>query len=261
MREHHVLYLAVGGYLVMAVGGYVNLLVGWAAVIAWVYEHETLAGGFMALASAILAAWFLSRQIGQAERHERDRFRRRREAARAMLPLALSSISDYAERSALAGKSLLDQCVDGALEGGPDLNVPVLPLLPTDALFALKEMIELSSRGETATIAKIATVIQYQYSRLSSLVADATHPPANNIIIIQSINIETYIIDAAIIYARVEALFDFGRRRTDNIPEGVAWRRVNSALNLMRFYDYGYETLYQSVLDRAHGDLDNFIAD
>jgi hypothetical protein len=254
-RAAAILIIAFDFYLI------VWQVLGEQAVCGWVYEYQTLLAGSLAFVGAGIGAWFLNRQIGQADRHERHRIERKREAARAMLPLALSSILQYATESADAAKTLLDQCEDQALQPNPNLKVPAMPRLPTEALGALKEMIEFSTANETAVIAKIATVIQYQFSRLSSVISDAGSSPSGNIHIILAINLENYILDAAEIYARVELLFNFGRRRTDSIAGSVTWGQVRVAVSLMRFHEYKYPSIYETIDRRSGGASEAPLAD
>ncbi len=60
------------------------------------YDWQQLIAGLIAIAAAIIGWLAINRQVRQGEEQERERVRSRHAAARAMLPLALSGISDYA---------------------------------------------------------------------------------------------------------------------------------------------------------------------
>lgn len=67
---------------------------------AWLYNWQTLISGILALAAALLAGYLLNRQIQQSENLASEQLKRQHNAARAALPLALSAVLDYCQKTA-----------------------------------------------------------------------------------------------------------------------------------------------------------------
>lgn len=68
----------------------------------WVNRYQTFLSGMIALIAAGIGAAFLYMQIAQSDRQEAERVQRKHDAARSMLPLALSQICRFAEENAQA---------------------------------------------------------------------------------------------------------------------------------------------------------------
>lgn len=226
------------------------MLVGLPALRDWVYHHETLSGGLLALASAILGAWFLHRQSAQADRHEQQRWQRRREAARTVLPLALSNISDYSVAAAKATKDLLDQCVGEGLPPRDQLRIPTAPSLPADSVSTIKELVETLDSQDVRPFAVVLADIQVQSSRLQTSIARAGGLERIEV----KVNFEEYILDCAMIYARVGNLFPYGRGVDANVPVGITWHDVTSALFFFDIFGERYEAIYETIRRRSGGD-------
>ncbi len=75
----------------------------WADFVAWVnqskpdvmidlYNWQTLIAGGLALFGALVTVWHIRRQIRQADVLAKQRLHREEDAAKAVLPLALSAI-------------------------------------------------------------------------------------------------------------------------------------------------------------------------
>lgn len=249
-------------YAVGVVYGYGEMLVGWSNVRLWIYAHETLTGGLLAVAAASLGAWFLYQQTRQSDRHERERRRSRREATKAVLPLALSSIVRYAQASGIATKALLDQLPTNDEDDPPPRNSLSLlppPVVPADSIAVLREMAEALTPEEVRPFAILLADIQVQASRLNDAIANI----GTNSIVLR-INLADYVVDAAMIYARVESLFPFGRGASDVVPADIRWGNVQDALfHFDHIFedDDRYVPIFDLIRRRSEGDLNRIVED
>jgi hypothetical protein len=214
--------------------------------IGWLRDWQTLTAATVAFIAAIIAFQNTSRSLRHSERLETHRRNRKHAAIRAVLPLALAQISDYAERSARALDSLVEKCVDGSLppEAASD---DIIQELPSETLKTLSEFIEYSDTVNTSIIQETVSCIQIQDSRLRGLLDDNWNPLEPQLML--KTEIQGRIIDAASIYAGAAAIFEYGRRQRDQLPPTILWDAVRSALRNMRFYEDEYPELY-AILDR-----------
>ena len=60
-------------------------------------------------------------------------------------------------------------------------------------------------------------------------------------------NIEEYLIDAGLIYAKASASFNFFRRRAEKLPTDITWDQVRSGLRNMFVYDTSYPDVYARI--------------
>ena len=78
-------------------------------------QWQTIIAAMIALLAAFIAWKNTNRQIENANNLERQRQARKRAALRAVLPLALSSVADYAQKSAKFLRALHGLCIDETL--------------------------------------------------------------------------------------------------------------------------------------------------
>lgn len=137
-------------------------------LFTWVKQPETLITG----AVAALAAWtsirFLARQVGQSERHERRRLKRRHRAARAVMPHTLSAITRYAQSSAETYDTIYrhrreDDTIDW--DSLPPLERPRLDRLQ---IADLQLMVEASSGRLARPLVALLSKLQIHESRSQS---------------------------------------------------------------------------------------------
>ncbi|OBQ87499.1 hypothetical protein [Mesorhizobium sp. WSM3873] len=181
----------------------------------WFYNYQTLITGLLALTGAWWGVRAIHAQMRQEVLAEESRLESRRAAARATLPLSLSLLSEYAEECTVILRGLLNKCVDGALPHS--VKFKGFPSLPSEAIQAFKEMTEVSLPGDRETLATILTKIQIQRSRISAITAERRPPD----MIVAAANLEEYILDAAEIYARSAALYEYARRKSQAIPSAT----------------------------------------
>ncbi|MFZ2082477.1 MAG: hypothetical protein WAV38_38640 [Xanthobacteraceae bacterium] len=81
--------------------------------VAWLQNWQTLVAALVAVGAAGVAFHNTTRSLRDGKRLEMRRRGRKHAALRAVLPLALSQLTDYAERSAHALGDLLNRCSGG----------------------------------------------------------------------------------------------------------------------------------------------------
>jgi hypothetical protein len=224
----------------------------------WLKDWQTLVAGIFAVAAAAVSAYLLNRQTRQTERLARNDWQSRREATRSVLPIGLAEIDEYARDCGRAMLAIL-ALPNGPVSAATLAGLPKVPSLPERAIQLLREMTELSDPDEAAVIAQIPALMQYQWARIVKVPGEIGSN--GRITALDKLNWRAYAIDAAMVFARSEALFDFGRRRAPVIKRSATYRRVISGLNQMGFNDVTHSDIYEVVLARASGNLDTPIRD
>ena len=141
---------------------------------------------------------------------ETDRRERRNLAAQTVMPAALSELIEYAS-TCLKFLAQFHPHEYGLLTA--TLNLPV-PAVPSESILALKECIEFADKSVADIVADLLSKIQIQQSRLV-VIAQRVREPEK---IITRMNINTYVIDALEVHARVSKLFPYARRDTQAGP-------------------------------------------
>jgi hypothetical protein len=213
-------------------------------VADWIDKWQNLIAAVIAIAAAILAYRSATQQIRQNDQQERNRRSKKHASVRAMLPLALSRVAEYAQNSALALNALIPLCHGEALPRHSPINNLLQPL-PHDTLKMLAEFIEYSDDVNTSLVENMVAWIQIHDARVRGLIRDHQEPKGTTVIL--TINIEGWIIDAASIYAAADALFEYGRRRESRPPTNIIWDDVRRALKNIRLWDEDNPGIYQSV--------------
>ncbi len=198
-------------------------------LLKFLYDWQQLIGGFFAIGASIAAWVAIHRQVQQADRHESERNRQKRDAARAMLPLALSGITEYARA---CRDALIDLYRNRSEESIPKTNwIP--PPVPSGAIADLRTMVEASNAPtEGRIVARILWRLQIQASRLQSLSIDLR--PSSTSTIVTAVNIEQFIVDTIEVCALASAMFPFARGEVEYLPtdEPDLPRMFNAAMNL-----------------------------
>lgn len=213
----------------------------------WLQGWQPLAAAGVASIAAYIAFQNTSRSLAHAESLETNRRRRKHAALRALLPLALSQVVAYAERSTRALNELVGKCVDETLPAGVTTESLVEPL-PSETLKLLADFIEYTDTTSVEVIESTVAWIQIFDSRMRALVR-SNNDPAKTSIVVRG-EIEGRIIDAAAIYAGAASAFEYARRRKDHLPIALLWDAVVAALRNMRLWDDEHPRLYQIVESR-----------
>jgi hypothetical protein len=222
----------------------------WSEIFDAIRPWQTLIGAVVAVSAAFFAALIawknVGRQIRQAADLEKQRRSRKQIALRAVLPLSLSAISEYGEQVTQAFHNLLGQCVEGSLPH-IGVQVPPFPEAPSSTIEALAEFIEYSDTLNIQLFENLLSRIQVLSARTRALLSDIAN--ANDVQIITSYWIETNMIQAASVYAGAARAYDYGRRRSNDLPTDVSWDGVRQALRNMRMYDDDIPRVYE-IIDR-----------
>jgi hypothetical protein len=209
-------------------------------VIDWVYGWQTLIGAIL----AVIAAYFALRNDRIMESNRRAR---KHEATRAILPLALSQVSEYAERTAKGLRLLIDRCVHETLPTNTMTKDNIQPL-PQETLTALAEFVEFSDTINVDVITGTIAWIQILDSRLRPMLEDNQDFDGT---VLQN-DIEGRIIDCASIHAGASVVFDYARKRSNKLPLAVRWDEVELSLQTMGFLPDYNERIFD-VLQRKRG--------
>lgn len=218
------------------------------------YDYQTLVTGILALGSAIWAGLLVRQQMAQADGFEQRRVESKRETARAMLPMALTELTRYANECgafviAFGNRELGVRVVAGAPELEP-------PQVPTGALLMLKELAEYVEPSERLYLARIISGIQILSSRLASVKeSPRSHPQPT---------LDDYLIDAAEVRARVDALYDWARYEEGAaFPAFITSQPVHDAAHSMQLHGRVVEPerVEATILRRAKGNLANRLRD
>lgn len=216
-------------------------------MLKFLYDWQQLLGALTAIVAAVIGWLAIHRQMQQAEEHERERVRGRYAAARAALPHALSTISEYTQTC--IGRLI---ALHNARNGERIVSPPTgwtRPELDVDALIDLRSIIEVCDVLEGQVFSKLLARLQIQSARLRTLEQDLNHDQS----VVVRTNIEQYLVDTIEIQARVNTLFSFGRGNIDHVPLGdPTVDQMNSAAFTLKLYR-GPEDEIRERIDRLFG--------
>ncbi|GGJ25281.1 hypothetical protein [Neoroseomonas lacus] len=207
---------------------------GWAAFGKWLKDWQTLVSGVAAVLAAGCSVYFLSKQIRQADWHERARQRRRFAAARAILPLTLSQACDYAEMAIRE----LAPLVPAARMAPVPVNFS-RPEPPPELVASLERMIE--ATDDPALIVVLSEIIiemQVVAANIRQLVTVGRARTTD------AQNIQAYMARAATIYARAEHLFPYARGEHATVGKLDLPALTTKALKIMSVSPHDYEVAY-----------------
>jgi hypothetical protein len=223
-------------------------------IVEFLDKWQTLISGVLALFAALITIRAIHRQINLSEGHERRRREVSEDAARAVLPLTLSAISEYVQQSSDKLHTLYNNSEEGFI---PEKNRAIeFPPVPESAISSLQSMIEASTNREVVkVISKIIRRIQIHDSRTRSLVhhEQVGHSGYAMLVTVKNIvtvkDIEEHAIGSAIIHTLAESLFAYARFKSET-PEEVSWNRVECSLLLLNWDNHIHTGLYESVATR-----------
>lgn len=201
-------------------------------------DWQPLFVGILALLAAIGTIGMMQLQIRATERrHLDERFRRGR-AARAVLPLALSTIGHFAQEcmTFLVRNRLAIQAHTPIVDPKPEF--------PSDIIQPIKESIEFADDGPAATLAKLLREMQVHNARFTGLLADADRRR------LSILDVNQALMDAAKIYALVARHFEYARMESEDAPKPIDGDAVRSALFVNRIHREEYPDLFDMVTRR-----------
>jgi hypothetical protein len=223
-------------------------------VATWVRQWQPLLAAAVALFAAGVAFHNTTRSLRHTAEQETNRRKRKHAALRAVLPLALSQVADYAERSARALSQLAVQCEGQPFERLPRMAVPesLIQPLPADTLKTLADFIEYSETVNVVVLEDTVAWIQIHDARVRYMV-EANRDQSGTRLVTRY-EIMASVIDAAMIYAGAGAIMQYSRRQQECLPRIVLWAQVTTALISMGVWNDQYDALVRRREERAEGD-------
>lgn len=243
----------------MAAASAVLLLLFVLLVLIWLHsnavqEWQILIAGMVALAAAFVGGAYITEQIralnSQVNRQfeasqnlENERRQRKFAAARAVLPLTLNNLCEYASRCGAALKKMLDHQLDEKIPN--DIEIPDLPTLPKDVIDELRNVVEFGDEQISKAAATLIREIHYKTAGLKNLWQEY-RAPGHHVTPVS--NVEGQVLDMALIYARGIALFDYARGETEDVPGDPRQHDVVAALNQIGFLKAEYQRIHDAAL-------------
>lgn len=206
---------------------------------SWLFRWQTFIGAVVALIAAGIGAWFLNKQITTARRIEEEKRRLRRTAIRAILPLSLSELCDYAMRCSEKLTFLHEACEDEILDRHSEID-RTFPSLPKDVSTTFRDFIECADEEHARPLIDILSKIQVQSARFREIELNPPNAP-----MVMKLNIESYIVENAELYARAAAVFDYARFRAETCKFGD---QKNSILSTLRIFRYADDLRYARMM-------------
>jgi hypothetical protein len=242
----------------IAAASAVVLLVVALLILIWLHsnavqEWQILIAGMVALAAAFVGGAYITeqirvlnsqvnRQIEASQNLENARRQRKFAAARAVLPLTLSNLCEYASRCGAALKSMLGHQLNEQIPN--DIEIPDLPSLPRDVIDELRNVVEYGDEKISKSAATLIREIHAKTARLKTLWLEY-RAPGHHVTSVTSV--ERQVVGMASIYARAVALFDYARGETDEVPGDPKQHDISAALNQIGFLKTEYERIHNAV--------------
>ena len=192
---------------------------GWGIYDTFIKEYETLISGLLALLGAIITVIVLRTQINQGETHHRESRDKKFAAARAVLPLALSELRQYAEES-----------IQYTVKKKKETITDSPPTIPENLIPVLRDLVEYGNTGISSITCKLISDIQIHRSRMLSSETDL---------------LDATIRDAAMLIAFSENFYEYARLKTATLPKRPTYEQVCG-----RLFDMGIEkSFYPNVFN------------
>jgi hypothetical protein len=212
------------------------------------YDWQQLVGALVALGAAVIGWLAITRQMRQAEDQEKERLRRKHDAARAMLPLALSSISEYTQECTNALKAIYRTRQGKLIPKRDEKWEP--PAVPIEATGDLRSMVEASPPSQGKATARLLSRIQVQASRLRTLAHDLL---PNDETSVMARNIEQYLVDTIEIAALTNSAYNFARGADEHLPteEPTLAGMFNASMGLG--IHHGFYPEVEEIIESQYG--------
>lgn len=211
-------------------------------LLKFIFDWQTILASLAALVAAAIGAAMISKQIRQSDEQERERLKRKHTAARAMLPIALNALTQYALECAAQLKMLYPK-LDEQILDPMAIEAFRQPKIPTAASNDLQAMVEFAMGFEGDAIASLLSKVQVHYARLSGI----NNERDSSGYIVSRDNLDQYILDSAEIFAQAGRLFAFARREDTEPPSGDPSRNdIKGALSAFGMIGYRF----RGVLER-----------
>jgi hypothetical protein len=203
----------------------------------------------LALVAAFIGAHAINKQIGLAREQEDERLRRRNDAARAVIPLALSEITGYVAEVAaawLTAEPALENTV-AWLAWMETLKFPPLP----NVADALKGMVEAAIAEDRPAFIALLGTLQIYEARLD---AHRENLQISNNAPFRIINIRRALYEAVFLHALTGSLFLYARGKADTATAEPDYDQMMNSFNLLKLTPtFGVEELIKGYRDNGKG--------
>lgn len=203
----------------------------WILAFIHLVDHwQTLVAGMLALCGAGFTVWIIKKQIKQAADQEKQRLRREEQAAKAVLPLALAELAQYAGDCIRA----IAPYVPASGES-PEFPADfVAPRIPEGTVEPLRESARYANADVATQIRVMVGKLQVQHSRLEIARQHARQGQVQTLPYNEGIRA---IIDAAELHVLIGDLLLYARERSAD-PLLTFRRRLLSLLSTVGLSDH-----------------------
>jgi hypothetical protein len=215
----------------------------------WINRYQTI----IAVAGAFAGAWSTIRavreQIAHSDKQEKQRRDYEEYAARSIMPLALSHITDYAGKCIVALVGVLQSRKGITSRVGSSSLSFTIPDFPKTVIEPLQNLVKYSEKEYADQISYLLAFLQIQHGRLSQLQANLKGPAGSSTtIIVTDFSIQSAIFDAAELYSKAEMLFEYARRvKTGETTSHVGYDQLFNALYINGIREEDHQELFQVI--------------
>lgn len=176
-------------------------------IVSLIQEWQTLITGVMAIGAALIGGYFINQQMLQTALIEADRRSSEFAAERAMLPLHLDALIEHLLRCAALLKATY------ILESVAERTDREFPRVPMDVALFFQGVVLRSPANLREPFIEILSQLQVFHARLSSVQGRLARKAAVGLS-----ELDEYVVQAVVLYARCLSLLPFSRRDSDEVP-------------------------------------------
>lgn len=203
------------------------------------FEWQTLIGGLLAVGAAVVSVIFLKKQISQTEQLHEAELKRRHNAVRSTIPIALAAISDFCDAISTQLASAIEDrnegdfeaAFDAAAAGRDKLTHFQQVQIPSEVILTMQAFVEtLADNRNVKHMAELLSSLQVLQSRFNSFKLQqvaAVH------------NLHSLLLDTAKVKLLIDSIYNYGR-----FVDETSFSVVNSA---------SIDDAWQAILGKAHG--------
>jgi hypothetical protein len=180
------------------------------------------------------------KQLDLISRHEDERREARRNAMRAALNPTLSNLCAWAEGVSAALRELP---VRNPLPKVAKEKFAPPRISETDLAVIISVIEAADDEGVRLRLNRLISNIQVLTSRLTLITN------VRNGLSVMAADVDTYLLDAAIIYAQASSCFGYARRTQDTVAP-VTWEQVDTAMMSLSFYGPRFQSLVERIAGR-----------
>jgi hypothetical protein len=222
---------------------------GWKQLRLLLFLWQAQSGAILAILAAGIGACAILVQTREGRRQAEEQRLRRLAGQRAVLPLALAALGDYADQCAAIVGDLMQQRSNASRTTLENVNFPPLP---PDLVENFRQIIEASREAEARPLIILIRRVQIQHSRVGQIQRNG-----RSLLTLVRPGLEHRMIDAAEIYARCASLFDYARGADLKQMPQITPNDVKTALRVMRTGLLDMDQIEADIDRRAeHGEND-----